>query len=750
MRSVGSVDVRGDGSSGPQVAPVYCKAADLHIDVRNNGSTGIAQPHLCTHIQLSRNWVGADRAVQLARALASSGRAAREPLGLVSFEAAWCFGNEGAVQVAALIRKSRSLRIVRLRWNSMSEDAAIPLGRSLRSRGGQYLVEFDVGGNWLRNAGAKLLSRSLYSHPSLSVLRLDLNGIQSGGAGALAQAIGNNSHLHVIDLSGNTIGNKGVVQLAEQVERGAGGPLMSVSLQLNHLINDNGAMAFARALHRAPALLQLDLGGNKIANEGAAILLAAAQRSNLAELWIDDNVGEKCRPYIANISRSFGTCRSGDKGRTKSADFNTSILWAERSWRSGLRARREEAGRHFTWWRAPLRASVQREQMKSTRVLAATFSSSQIAAQAAYHSRVYPLAVAAAKTMKPLVLFTSAPPSMLPNGCEGHSWRFCRLDSYFDTGRAPPRIPYGSYFAPFRLPPGMCMRSEFSWDTSSRDAWAAGYTYSSGVQDHHWVEVAHTREQMGGAWLYLAPGSGVFWNCGRSLRARNKVAAALRLVDEAHKVKSYPRLHKVGTAAETLARGIQSDEKVICFGSSRCRLFMTIFNSNRTNKNDNCYGQCSPGTAPLSSWLDRASNASGAIEWQIDQMSASSVLDRFISHWALRLGYDSIQLTHQPQVWCGLGWTTEMLDLHVREHRATDLIQRLSVRDPDDPSTRGEPCVVRQDNASRRAFQLCIYCEGGAMEQTSRCLHDASRNQRGFTVYSQYPRHRYDACLAGL
>ena len=33
------------------------------------------------------------------------------------------------------------------------------------------------------------------------------------------------------------------------------------------------------------------------------------------ELWLDDNVGERCRPYIANVSRSFGSCRVGVKGR---------------------------------------------------------------------------------------------------------------------------------------------------------------------------------------------------------------------------------------------------------------------------------------------------------------------------------------------------------------------------------------------------------------------------------------------------
>jgi len=44
--------------------------------------------------------------------------------------------------------------------------------------------------------------------------------------------------------------------------------------------------------------------------------------------------------------------------------------------------------------------------------------------------------------------------------------------------------------------------------------------------------VSHTREQNGGAWVYLTAGSGIFWNAGKSLRARNKVDAALQLLQQ--------------------------------------------------------------------------------------------------------------------------------------------------------------------------------------------------------------------------
>ena len=134
-------------------------------------------------------------------------------------------------------------------------------------------------------------------------------------------------------------------------------------------------------------------------------------------------------------------------------------------------------------------------------------------------------------------------------------------------------------------------------------------------------------------------------------------------------------------------------------------------------------------------------------------MAASSVFDQIIWQWAKRVGYDSVQLTMQPQVWCGLTWTTEVLDLRVRRHRPHDLIKHLSLRNPlalaaSMGKPASAPCVVRQDNTSWRAFNLMMYCEGNVMERSARCLSDAATGKalRKFTIYSQYSHHRFDAC----
>ena len=87
-----------------------------------------------------------------------------------------------------------------------------------------------------------------------------------------------------------------------------------------------------------------------------------------------------------------------------------------------------------------------------------------------------------------------------------------------------------------------------------------------------------------------------------------------------------------------------------------------------------------------------------------------------------------------------LGGGAELLDLRVRRHRPFDLLPHLALRDPS--GTGSMPCVVRADNASRRAFQLCVYCEGSLMERAARCLADASAGKelRRFTIYSACAR----------
>jgi hypothetical protein len=350
--------------------------------------------------------------------------------------------------------------------------------------------------------------------------------------------------------------------------------------------------------------------------------------------------------------------------------------------------------------------------------------------QRAYWRQVYPLAAEnthdafgtteQAKTN--LLLFKTAPRELRPQPwCEQHSFQFCRLDAYFERMVEPPKIGKGELFAPFRQPPGTCLRNMFTWPTGSRADWEKAYPFAAGAPDDSWLEVSHTRDLISGSWMYLSKGSGVFWNCGKSLRARNKVEAALRLLEQ---ISSQLPPDKVrGSAAETLAQAISSNDDGTCDGD-HCTLFMRMMSSNRTDRNENCFGMCSLQEAPLAVWLQRVADGAPTSRWQWDHMSVSSVFDKVIGLLASHLQYDSVQLTVQPQVWCGLAWTTEVVDLRVRKHKPMDIVAHLSLRDPlatsvaasagplGDGVSRAAPCVVRPDNQSKAAFNLVTFCEG--------------------------------------
>ena len=618
-------------------------------------------------------------------------------LGTLDLTGNW-LADAGVLAVTTALGRFGNVRHLHLRWNGISgESVALIAGSLVRL---QRLETLDLGGNWLLDDGVAAISRALRQHTVLRDLRLDYNGAGPAAMPHVA-AVLRHSFLTRLDLRGNHIDDLGVKHLVEGLHNNTS--LEQLSLRLNEYIGDTGAGTLGNVLLSHSRLARLDLGGNRLSDTGAVRLLDALEHGKLRELQLDDNSPRR------------------SSGHAMAPMLGEALL---------DRLKRLQAGRA---------ASITLNPVQESRVVQAKDASTSEVDR--YWAQVYPAALGSeslSPTRAVSFFYAIAPQSLMQQGCEQHAWSKCRLDAYFEHGQSPPRIEPQSSFSPFRLPPGACMRNLFEWDSPSIAAWESSYAYAAGIPDNGWVEVAHTREQTGGAWLYLASGSGVFWNCGRSLRARNKVAAAVQLLQQRRKLTR-------SEALRMLARGIEQGDSGMC-GGNHCAAFMAIFSSNRTDRNDNCYGRCR-ADVPLSTWLERSAFGNGARDWWYDHMSASSVFDHGLYRWAKQLKYESVQLTMQPQVWCGIGWTTELLDLRVRPHRILDVLPHLAVRDPQAIDARGEPCMVRTDNISRKAFQICIYCEGTIMERNARCIADASRGRPKFTIYSQYPRHRFNACM---
>jgi Ran GTPase-activating protein (RanGAP) involved in mRNA processing and transport len=727
----------------PWQIPPLCSAIDLSFSaIGPEGAHRLAEAMIgaagantsalrvvpLTGLNLTWTAIGIEGLGHVIRGLAAVGN-----LSVLDLKGNW-LGDDGGGLLAAAFAAGSFPRLteLHLRWNLLSERGAASLARALTQL--PLLRVLDLGGNWLGDAGVASIASSAAELSHLSELRLDTNHLSvsparssakqwGGGAAptslagqhgcgsssaALRHLLGSSLSLRSLDLSSNQIDEPAVRCIAGGLR--ANRNLQSLDLSFNGRLGDAAAIALAGALGGHPTIAHVALRGFTVGSAGADSLLDAFRGS---QAWSRLELEPlKLRFSGANATQP----RVGADRLVRLRDLNDSRRPATRD------AGTAQAGNDS--------AAQQRSE------------------EEAYWRQVYPVAAERYRasplpprvTGPPNFFYVSAPSTLLEGGCESHSWAKCRLDYYFERGEVPPRIPHGSAFSPFRMAPGGCMRNMYRWGLADVAEWRRTYPYSSGVADNAWVEVSHTREQTGGAWLYLSAGSGIFWNCGRSLRARNKVDAALLLLQQLHKTSRDQALRR-------LAAGIEKDDGAWC-EADHCRTFMSILRSNRTNRNDNCYGRCRLSERPLHEWLRVAVSGSASTEWWFDHMTASSVFDLGLLRLAKRLKYHSLQLTMQPQVWCGLAWTTEILDLRVRRHRILDILPHLSLRDPSELS-RGRPCVVRADNRSRKAFMACVYCEGSLMERVARCLADVSGFKPGFTIYSKYPRHRFEECLSG-
>ena len=423
-----------------------------------------------THVNLTWSAIGSGN-MKLIKALAEAPN-----LESLDLTGNW-LGDESSSRLSRLMRKTSQLKVLRLRWNGITAVGARPIAIAVSAC--PRLNELDVGGNWLKTLGASRMGRALIGHPNLQRLRLDHNGMDSAGFKEIARMLVNNSVLQHLDVSGNEIGDVGVKALAQVLTPSsvASSGLTHVSLRLNERVTDVGAAEIAAALRTNTQLSNLDLSGNRISDAGATVLVRAATlNTGILVLRLGDNSPE----------RRLGWAHTR---------LNGSIM---RPFQAMLAAR--VAGLYYTQLphaqplHAPRQAKIEPHEQNDP--------------QLAYWREVYPLANPQAPHLignarHRQLVYKTAPHSLLGSSCSQQPWRVCRLDAYFGHGLVPPKILRGSMFAPFRMPPGTCMRSLFGWhDTESRAAWETTYPFYAGAPDNTWSEVAHTRDQSGGAWMY--------------------------------------------------------------------------------------------------------------------------------------------------------------------------------------------------------------------------------------------------------
>jgi Ran GTPase-activating protein (RanGAP) involved in mRNA processing and transport len=177
--------------------------------------------------------------------------------------------NDGVWQLTRVVGTLERLRILDLSSNQLGDDAAAEIARMLPSL--QSLSSLDLSGNKeIGDSGAEVLADALQSMPTLSELTLTYNSIGNLGSASLGALLENeNCHLVDIDLNGNKVGDEGAVALAQGIKSNTS--LTHLDLRAN-VIGDEGVGEFLDTLDANTTLLKLDLRQNSISSSRMMVL----------------------------------------------------------------------------------------------------------------------------------------------------------------------------------------------------------------------------------------------------------------------------------------------------------------------------------------------------------------------------------------------------------------------------------------------------------------------------------------------
>jgi len=601
-----------------------------------------------------------------------------------------------------------SLKLVNLSHTAIGRAGAEKLLEALKD-GGANLESLDLSGNWLgdelvHSNNLAALAEGRRGNSSLRVLRMRWNGIGDDSGDALAKIVGLSTQLAELDVGGNWLHTLGLQMFAPSI----GGHPTLRTLRLDHNgIDSRGVTDLSTAMRaNATALTALELSGNYITDDGAYELarLLGNPSIPLAKLSMShsDYMTEAGALRLAMVGRSNVQVDLGGK-RARAAQRTVAAPTPE------VEGATPSNDDQWQYWRQVYPFA------KPSAI------SELVESRGSLHERPSQLIYKTA----PMALTSGKAcfrPRSSSGGCPGTGARALQ--------------PHGTLFAPLGLSPGACLHSHFGKEFAvSRGSLESSNPYMAGVSDNTWSEVAQIHNQSGSMRMYLATGSGVFWNCGTSLRARNKVAAALMLTEQLRNIMSRDLVK--GTPADTLAHAISTNDPSACSSGDECKVFMRSLAAD-ANGDD---------SASLAAWLGRVAQGTSPPKFDGEHLSTSPVFDQILWDWGKRVGYDSIQLAMQPQPTCGRWWTTELVDLRVRRHHPTDLLPFLGLKDPmTAPDEPAAACQVPADKGSRRAFGISVFCEGTLMERSARCFADATRGHQARLL----SRHRFEQCVRAV
>jgi hypothetical protein len=274
--------------------------------------------------------------------------------------------------------------------------------------------------------------------------------------------------------------------------------------------------------------------------------------------------------------------------------------------------------------------------------------------------------------------------------------------------------------------------------------WNSFYN-AKGDPDNYWIEGLHSSFSIQnitfGVWFYRAPGSGMFVNLGHTFAALNKIDAIVKLFEKLGSSDGYESL------ADYIQRDISSKGDVIDIGPDNTGL------GGVENLDYWSNGQIHTSLGELMK-LDVHKNKTvanmlkgvveekgGMVEYELNRVANTGVLDKLIVYLAKKNGYESVQFTVQSNLYTG--WTTEIMILGPGEIVYTDISQipksQFRVLDPNNlPKGRytdkGKPCEFGD-------MFSCVSCDAAPATKSKamNCTEDISKWEQSCTENNSGP-----------
>ncbi|CAG5119929.1 unnamed protein product, partial [Candidula unifasciata] len=183
-------------------------------------------------------------------------------------------GEKGAVAVADLLLKTKSLRLLNL--SSTNMDLQSIQNIVCATAANKCLTDLDLSFLDVGDECSECLRDMLRANSNLQKLRLRSNNLTWSGCYVIAEGLSRNLCLNVLDLSRNTVGDEGVQALAKFLPESS---VTEVSLE-NCGITSAGCDALADLLTHCKRLKHLDISTNILLDAGICKLAKALERTS--------------------------------------------------------------------------------------------------------------------------------------------------------------------------------------------------------------------------------------------------------------------------------------------------------------------------------------------------------------------------------------------------------------------------------------------------------------------------------------